>query len=210
MPRWLIGLVVGIAAMAVLVGATTGGFGLYHTESNVMSQPPTTTPQTTPPTQMHPLPAELAFLQGMTADERFDRVVSAQVTIRNAQGQDVVVNAVPGKVASIATNSVTITPNQSSQVRSFNVTPDTVVMGRARRGLLTVFSQGDRVVVFVVDNSPNAAAIVEPPFMMSMMDQMMGQTGMMPGMMGGPPPTVGTPAAGVHHPMPTPTISPSG
>jgi hypothetical protein len=210
MPRFLIGLLVGVIAMVGLVGAATGGFGLYHTESNVMAQQPTPAPQTSMPSPMHPLPPELAFLQGMSADERFDRVVSAQVTIRNPQGQDVVVNAVPGKVASITTNTVTITPNQSSQTRTFNVTPDTVIMGRAQRGSLTVFSQGDRVVAYVVDNNSNAVAIVEPPFMMAMMGMMMGQTGMMPSMMGGQPQMSGTPAAAAHHPMSTPTTYPSG
>jgi hypothetical protein len=211
MPRFLIGLLVGVIAMVGLVGAATGGFGLYHTESNVMAQQPTPTAQTSAPSPMHPLPPELAFLQGMTANEQFDRVVSAQVTIRNPQGQDVVVNAVPGRVASITTNTVTITPNQSSQTRTFNVTPDTVIMGRPQRGSLTVFSQGDRVVAYVVDNNSNAAAIVEPPFMMSMMGMMMGQTGTMPSMMGGQPQMSGTPPmAGAHHPMSTPTTPPSG
>jgi hypothetical protein len=51
--------------------------------------------------------------------------------------------------------------------------------------------------------------------MMSMMD-MMGQTGMMPSMMGGQPPMTGMPAsggmpaAGAHHPMASPTTTPSG
>ncbi|HVC33820.1 MAG TPA: hypothetical protein VNL16_09955 [Chloroflexota bacterium] len=209
MPRYLIGLVVGFVAMVGLVGISTGAFGLYHTESNMLAQPSTPTPQASVPSQTQPLPPELAFVQGMTADERFDRVVGAQVTIRNPQGQDVIVNAVPGRVASIATNVVTITPNQASQTRSFTVTPDTVIMGRPRRGSLTIFSQGDRVVVYVIDNNPNAVAIVEPSFMMAMMDMMMGQTGMMPSMMGGQPRMTGTPTAAAHHPVPTPTTTPS-
>lgn len=129
--------------------------------SNSLAAATTATPQASAPPNAHALPPELAFLQGLAPDQRFDAFVGGQFTIRDPQGKDVIVNAVPGRVTALTANSVTITPNQSAQSRTFNVTATTRIKGTPHPGSLSVFSVGDRVMVFVVGNSSDAMAIVE-------------------------------------------------
>ena len=195
--RRLIPVTAGLALIVALVFSLAAGFGLIHSTQLAFAQPPSTaTPQAAVQEPMHPLPPQLAFLDSMTADQRFDHTIGWQITFRNPENQDVVLNGIPGKIASVTANTVTITPNGSNQNRTFNVTSDTWIMGRPRPGSLSVFSQGDRVVVYAIGNSNDASAVVAARHEMHMRGYPMGRAGMTP------TPTTATPA-------PTATTAPT-
>ncbi len=160
---------VGTALVASLIGISA--FGV--TAVPAFAQTPTPTPTPAAPAQLrarvHPLPPELQFLRTMTPTQRFDSFIGAQLTWRNPQGQEVVLNVIPGKIDSVGTNAVTITPNGTTQTRTFNVTQNTYIVARPRQGTLSAFSPGDRVIVTAVGNSSSAAAIVESGYGLHMM-----------------------------------------
>jgi len=160
---------VGVALIASVLGISA--FGATIAPAFAQTPTPTATPAAPAPirARVHPLPPELQFLRTMTPTQRFDSFLGAQMTWRNPQGQQVVLNVIPGKIDSVGTNAVTITPNGTTQTRTFNVTQNTYIVARPRQGTLSAFSPGDRVIVTVVDNSSNAAAIVEPGYGMPMM-----------------------------------------
>lgn len=161
----------GVVIAAILVFGVVFGAGLGKSPTSALAQS-TPTAQTQTRAQMHPLPPELAFLQGETPQQRFDHVLSGQVTFQNPQGQQVVLNMTPGKVESVSSNSVTITPNGSTQARTFNVTPNTYIVAQPAAGSLSAFRNGDRVVAFTIGNSNDAVAIVAPHGMHGMMGGM--------------------------------------
>jgi hypothetical protein len=90
------------------------------------------------------------------------------MTFVNPQSQNVVVNVIPGMVTAATGNTVTITPNGATQSRTFNVTSATSVRAMPHNGTLNLFSNGDRVLVVVVNNSNNATALIEPGAMRGM------------------------------------------
>lgn len=171
MPQRLIRSLARSTVGAVLTASLLCGFILGATAVPAFAQTPTPTPapRQAMHQQMHPLPPELEFLRNMNATQRFDSFIGAQMTWRNPQGQQVVLNVIPGKIDSIGTNAITITPNGVTQTRTFNVTQNTYIVARPRQGTLSAFSPGDRVIVTVVGNSSNAAAIVEHGRGMGMM-----------------------------------------
>lgn len=156
---------------AVLAASLLCAFilGAAAVPASAQTPTPTPAPQQAMHQQMHPLPPELQFLRTMTPTQRFDSFIGAQMTWRNPQGQEVVLNVIPGKIDSIGANAVTITPNGATQSRTFNVTQNTYIVSRPRQGTLSAFSPGDRVIVTAVGNSSNAAAIVEHGRGMGMM-----------------------------------------
>ena len=178
-----------LAVFALILLATVGlagGFALNRTaDAAVAGQATTPSPTATSATAAkYQLPPELAFLQGMTPTERFDHYLGGQVGFVNSSGQNVYVNWIPGKVSSISANAIVITPNGATQTRTFNITSNTRVVARPQTGTLNAFSQGDRVVVYVINNGTNAVAITEPQMLMGMEDHGMhrgGGPGMMPG-----------------------------
>lgn len=167
MSHRLLQTLAGVAIAVVLVFAAVFAIGFGKAPTTALAQT-TPTPQSQMRKQMHPLPPELAFLENETPDQRFDHLTGGQVTFQNPQGQQVVVNMIPGKVASIGTNSVTITPNGATQARTFNVTSSTYIVSRPSTGSLSAFKVGDRVMAVTIGNSNDAVAIVEPRGMMSM------------------------------------------
>jgi len=168
MSHRLIQPLVGVVIAAILVFGAVFGLGLGKAPTAALAQS-TPTAQSQTRAQMHPLPPELAFLQNETSDQRFDQVLNGRVTFQNPQGQQVVLNMIPGKVASIGSNSVTITPNGSTQTRTFNVTSSTYIVTRPAAGSLSAFRTGDRVMAFTIGNSNDAVAIVAPHGMYGMM-----------------------------------------
>lgn len=191
MSRAVVSIFVGLALIVVLVVGATNGFGSTSARQFSLAQPPPPEQQRMP-ARTHPLPPELEFLRTLPAEQQFDSVVGAQATVLDPQGQAIVVNAIPGQVTALTANSVTVDLNGPAQASTFNVTQDTLVSGIARRGSLTVFNPGDRVVVFTIGDSPNASAIVEARFAMGMMDHYR----MMDGRSAEPAPAAATPATG--------------
>lgn len=172
MARRPVSLLVGLVLAALLLGGVlTRSFG-SSLASVVHAQPPTPTVAAERPYR-HPLPPELEFLRTMTPAERFDHTLTAQITFRNPQGQNVVLNLIFGKVASVGTSTITITPNGTMQTRTFNVTATTWIVTRPHRGTLATFQPGDRVIVAFVGSSTDAAAIIEPALAGRMMDGVM-------------------------------------
>lgn len=159
---------VGVVIAALLVFGAIFGVAFGKAPTSALAQT-TPTAQAQARAQMHPLPPELAFLQSETPDQRFDHVLNGQVTFQNPQSQQVVLNMTPGKVASLGSNSVTITPNGSTQTRTFNVTSNTYVVSRPAAGSLSAFRTGDRVMAFTIGNSNDAVAIVAARGMMGWM-----------------------------------------
>src|SRR5579884_2937843 len=154
-----------IAVLVMLVLATigaAGGFALTRTAQAAVAQQPSTPGQAAAQAPMHPLPPELAFLQGMTSTQRFDHYLGTQTGFVNPQGQNVYLNSIPGKVSTISASSLTITPNGSTQTRTFNITSNTWVVSRPHQGALSAFSPGDRVIVYVINNGNDAVAITGP------------------------------------------------
>lgn len=174
---WFVGLALIVLLISGISAALLGGRAAWVADAQPPS--PTATPTPTRPVA-HPLPPELAFLAGMSPTERFDHTLLAQVVFRNPQGQEVTLNAIFGKVASVSANTVTITPNGTNQTRTVNVTANTWIVARPRRGTLSVLQPGDRVVVYVVGSSSDAAAIVEWAYSRGMMPMPMDGRGMMP------------------------------
>jgi hypothetical protein len=139
-------------------------------------------------------------------DQRFDHVTSVQVTFVNPQGTQVVVSGIPGTVTAVTATSISLQPNGTAAptpARTFNVTPNTFVRGRAQQGSLSAFKPGDKAGVFVVNNGTNAAAVVEPRLMMPAMVMLTGHPGMTMPHKGAwtPTPAAGTPMPGT--PAPT-------
>lgn len=163
MSRVIVPLLAGLALLAMLAIGATSGFGSTPATQFSLAQPPPPDQQGQP-AKTHPLPPELEFLRTMSAEQQFDSVLGAQVTFVNPQGEQIVVNAIPGTVTAVTATELTLDPNGPAMPRTFNVTQDTLVAASARRGTLTVLAQGDRAVVFTVGDSPNASAIVEPRF----------------------------------------------
>ncbi|MGH2457908.1 MAG: hypothetical protein ACRDIY_03475 [Chloroflexota bacterium] len=159
---------VGVFIAVLLVFGAVFGVALGKAPATALAQSTPTT-QTQAKTKMHPLPPELAFLQNETPNQRFDSVVSGQVTFQNPQSQQVILNMVPGKVASIGSNSITITPNGSTQTRTFNVTSNTYIVSHPAAGSLSAFQNGERVMAFTIGNSSDAVAVVAPRGMMGWM-----------------------------------------
>lgn len=210
MSHRLVPMFAGVALVGVLIVGLISQMGLSHGAFGAMAQPATPAPTATATSrQMHPLPPQLAFLQTMTPEQRFDHTLGGQITFQNPQGQDVVLNMVPGKVSSTTSNVLTMTPNGSTQTRSFNVTTDTWVMGYQHQGSLSAFSPGDRVIVFVIGNSVDAAAIIGPRFAGGMMGEHRGPMGrgMPTGQMPAPTTTPGQ-APATATPVPSPTATP--
>ena len=193
MARRFLPLFAVLALILLVTAGFAGSFALNRTANGaVAGQPATPSPTATSTTAaMYPLPPELAFLQGLTPTERFDHYLGGQVGFVNPSGQNVYVNWIPGKVSSISANSIAITPNGATQTRTFNITSTTRVVARPQTGTLSAFSQGDRVVVYVINNGTNAVAITEPHMMMGMEGHGMHR-GAGPGMM----PGAAKPAAG--------------
>jgi hypothetical protein len=164
MSRGLIPLLAGIALVAVLIAGVASGFVMHGArQSAVLAQDATPTAQSTPSAAAHTYPPELAFLKQMTPQQRFDHMGPAQVTFYNPQGQEVVVNAYPGQVASVSNDSVTLNlntpPGGTANSRTFTITPTTWVIGHPRQGSTMAIAQGDRVVVDTIGTSSNAVAI---------------------------------------------------
>ncbi|HLH72781.1 MAG TPA: hypothetical protein VKX96_05820, partial [Chloroflexota bacterium] len=97
-----------------------------------------------------------------------DHYLGTQTGFVNPQGQNVYLNSIPGKVSTISASSLTITPNGSTQTRTFNITSNTWVVSRPHQGALSAFSPGDRVIVYVINNGNDAVAITGPRLMMGM------------------------------------------
>jgi len=174
MSRGFRSALVAVGLVAVLLLGIAGGFGLSRTVGIARAQP--SSPPATSAVQGHghPLPAALAFLGTMNATQRFDHFISAQMTFSNPQGQNVVLNAVPGKLTSVSPSAVTIMPNGSSASRTFTVTSDTWVVPTPKRGSVSGLNPGDRAVIYYVGGSSDAAAIVEPRVMVSALSTMTG------------------------------------
>src|SRR5258708_21401895 len=136
MSRGLVPLLAGVALVAVLVAGVVTGFALPRTQqSGALAQAETPTATAAPGGQgrtaavAQRLPPELAFLAQLTPQQRFDHMLPGQAAFLNPQGQEVVVNFIPGTIASISGNTVTVTVNgpAPAQTRAFTVTPTTWV-----------------------------------------------------------------------------------
>jgi hypothetical protein len=177
MSRGLVQVLAGVALVIVLLAGLATGFAVTGArQSGVLAQGETPTatpvPATTTPGPSGRLaaaaqrfPPELAFLARLTPQQRFDHLLSGQVAFLNPQGQEVLVNFIPGQVTSTSSNTVTITVNgpAPAQTRTFNVTPTTWVRATPPRGSLQAVANGDRVIVYTIGNSGDATAIVVSP-----------------------------------------------
>jgi hypothetical protein len=150
------------------------------------------------------LPPELQFLSSLPPDQRFDHVTSIQMSFVNPQGTQVVLSGIPGTVTAVTGTSISLQPNGAAAgtpARTFNVTPSTFVHGKAQRGSLSVFKAGDKAVVYVINNSTNAVAVVEPRLALPALVMLTGHPGMMMHRGAGTPtPAAGTPAPGTPAP----------
>ncbi len=162
MTRGVARLLAGALLVAGVGVAALAGFTLFRPSMAAQAQP---LAQDTGPDwgngPMSVLPPELDFLRSMTSEQRFDHTLGSQMRFQNPQGQEVVLNVIPGKVTAVGATSITIQPNGSAQMRTFNVTQTTFVRGTAHRGTLTTFAPGDRVIVYTIGSSTNASGIVE-------------------------------------------------
>lgn len=165
----LIGAVVGF-------GASDAATRSAHAQAATATPAPAATAPARARTQH--LPPQLAFLASETPAQRFDHFLSMQATFQNPQGQEILVNAFPGKVVTSTANSLTLDVNGPAPERTFTVTSNTLVTTAPRRGTLSAFNKGDRVVVFAIDGNSDALAVVEPrlaaPWMMAMGGTMAG------------------------------------
>lgn len=107
------------------------------------------------------LPPALQGLAGIPAQERFQHFLGRQTTYTDRAGNRIVIEQVPGTVTAVEADKITIKPNDGGDERTFNVTRDTRVRGRPAQGALTVFANGDRVIVTVVAGSADALSIVK-------------------------------------------------
>src|SRR5689334_20320092 len=125
MSRGLVPLLAGIALVAVLVASVAIGVAVPRSRQSAALAQATTataTPAAGTPTTRTPgpgraaaraqlYPPELAFLAQMTPQQRFDHTLPGQMAFLNPQGQQVIVTSIPGQIASISGNSVSVTVN---------------------------------------------------------------------------------------------------
>lgn len=167
---------IGLVTVLLLGIVSVTGFSFMPGIAHAQPSTPTTPTAQNTPSPKHALPPQLAFLSQMTPTQRFDHFVSAQATFTNPQGQNVVLNAVPGKLTAVSAKSVTIQPNGTSSTRTFSITSDTWIVPRPTKGSIRALNPGDRAVVLYIDNSTDAAAVVEPRAMQSTMSSMTGDS----------------------------------
>jgi len=196
MPRFVIPLLAGFAAIALILAGIFGGATVSQ-PARVAAQASTPT-ATTGAASGQMLPAQLQFLSSMTPQERFDHFRGGQMSWVNPQGQTVVLDIIPGKVTAVTANTVTIQPNGATTARTFNITTNTAVRGKAQPGSLVAFSQGDRVIVTAIGNSNDAISITTRNFTET------GAYGHMPGHGMKPTPAGSTTAPATPAATPTP------
>ncbi|HEX5417610.1 MAG TPA: hypothetical protein VFZ25_18280 [Chloroflexota bacterium] len=162
MQRLVISLIAGFAVVALILTGIIGG-AKFAQPATVSAQgaTPTATSQAQP---AHPLPAQLQFLSSLTPEERFDHFTGGQLNWVNPQGQAVTLSIIAGKVTAVTSNTVTVQPNGTTTTRTFNVTANTMVRGKAHPGSLVAFAPGDRVLVTSVGNSNDATSITARSF----------------------------------------------
>lgn len=107
------------------------------------------------------MPPELAFLAQIPPEERFSHFRGGSMTLTDQNGNEVVVNVVPGTVSSVFSDRIVITPNGETTTREFAITSDTVIHAMPDRGTLQAVTSGDQVVVMTVGEDDDAAAIMK-------------------------------------------------
>jgi len=89
-----------------------------------------------------------------------DRLLGAQIQVRDQNGNPITVKITPGTVTAVTGDSLTLRPNDGSAEVTVTVTDETVVRtGPVRRGM-TAFRANDRVIVVQVNDEQRARAIV--------------------------------------------------
>lgn len=89
-----------------------------------------------------------------------DRLLGAQIQVRDQTGNPLTVKITPGTVTAVTGDSLTLRPNDGSAEVTVTVTDETVVRtGPVRRGM-TAFRVNDRVLVVQVNDEQRARAIV--------------------------------------------------
>ncbi|MBI2304281.1 MAG: PDZ domain-containing protein [Chloroflexi bacterium] len=102
------------------------------------------------------LPKEL---EGVSPGEIFRHFLGGDLRITDKDGKPVTLSLTPGIVASVDSNSLTITPNGQSQNVTFKITADTRFTG----GSISSIGVGNQVIVVTASGSLDAKLVVKTP-----------------------------------------------
>jgi hypothetical protein len=109
-----------------------------------------------------PLPAQLAGLRDLPADQRFTHFKSAQIMLTDRDNQQVVVGVSPGTAAEITGSSLTVATNDGP-TRTYTLDAQTIISGPRAFGGTQAGQQsinpGDRLVVVTLNGSGTATAV---------------------------------------------------
>ncbi len=109
-------------------------------------------------------------LDGIEKGELFEHVLSGQFNLTDENGNPITVNVIAGTLASKTDDSVTITPNDGSGDKTYQITEDTV--GQA---LLDRLEDGAKVVVATVGSGTDARVIAPVGLIGSLLPGISGQ-----------------------------------
>jgi hypothetical protein len=99
------------------------------------------------------LPGQLTGLRDIPASERFSHFKGVQVNLTDKDNRPVALTVTPGTVTSTSANSLTINGNDGAS-HSYTLDSNTALRGKSS------LSQGDKVVVATLNNSPTAFAVM--------------------------------------------------
>lgn len=106
-----------------------------------------------PPAELSPRPHPLEEWQSIEPQARFYHFLGGEFRFLDREGNQHTVQVIPGRVQSVAENSITILPNGQTETRTFIITERSRVPGRLEEGV--------RVLVITVDGS-NEVRLVKP------------------------------------------------
>ena len=109
-----------------------------------------------------PLPAQLAGLRDLPADQRFSHFTGAQVTLTDRDNQPVVVAVTPGTATAIDSSRLTVAANDGS-TKTYTLDAQTIVSGPRSYGGTQAgqssINPGDKLVVVTLNGSGTATAV---------------------------------------------------
>jgi hypothetical protein len=161
--------VVSIAALAVLVGRPVGiAVASSLGASGVMGSGPWSGAWHNGPWghgSGFALPPELQGLTSIPADQRFSHFASAQINLKDQNGQLLTIDVTPGTVSAASATSLTLAVNDGT-TKTFTLDSSTLIHGRptsagtATPTASTKPQKGDQVVVVTLNKSTTAMAVI--------------------------------------------------
>lgn len=106
------------------------------------------------------LPPELQGLQNVPANELFGHLYGSTTRFKDANGNVVTVNLIPGTVTAVSAASITIQPNDpQGRGGPFSIDSTTRILAGGRGGGSDTLAVGDKVTVVVVGDASHASVI---------------------------------------------------